>query len=148
MNSGDFLKGATIGWDRIWSEPDVCGSMVFVFELRTSSGDYQFDATQRFAENGNDFSIWVRLFGYLGTQMGCYKSFTANEIGELKRFLNWYFATQDIPVFTSMNQGRRAVEVLFRKGWVIEGDGALYESDGVTFHRRLGKADYGLSRPH
>jgi hypothetical protein len=143
LHSGDFLKGATIAYGSMF--PDNSG-FSHSFEVITPAESYWFTAKLEFAQNENDFAMRIRLFGALGRMSTIFKSFSAYEIEEIKKFLEAYLSSHDIVGFLALTRGRRPFALRYADDWVIEGEGELYEGDGVEFHRIDGAK--GQSKSH
>ena len=122
------------------------GGFVDLFGVHTSTESCWFTAKLEFAENGNDFATLIRSFGALGRVSNVYKPFRATEVEEIKRFLEKYFSSEDIPAFPEINKGRSPLAIHYSANRIIDGSGELYKSDGFAVHRVAGTTSQNKSR--
>jgi hypothetical protein len=129
-NAGDFLEGATIE-----SGPTVPVNDSYrdLFGLNTSSASYWFTAGLKFSEDGNTYSMLIGDFGALGRDSLLYKSFSADEIYEIRKFLESYFSSRDVPYFCATVKNVRPSSLQYRDPWIIEGNGELYNLSNGEF---------------
>ena len=96
-----------------------------------SAGAYWFSANLEFADNGNDYVMIIEDFGAIGRDSLTYKSFNADEITEIQRFIEEYLFGHEIPYFSSMFRNIRPLGFRYKDNWIIQGEGELYDlSDG------------------
>ncbi|HUI97767.1 MAG TPA: hypothetical protein VLX44_18570, partial [Xanthobacteraceae bacterium] len=78
------------------------------------------------AQNGNDYAMLIGDFGALERNSATYKSFTTDEILQIRKFLERYFASHEIQYFSSLVRDARPTALRYRDNWIIEGNGELY----------------------
>jgi len=127
INDSDFLNGATIEYGK-FGPNDEGFDFDHVLLLKMASGEsYRFTVNLVWAENGYDYAMLIGNFGALGLQEPRYKSFNRAEIEQIKKFLEAYFLSHDIPVLSALVRKARPQAFRYRDNWIIEGSGEFYE---------------------
>ncbi len=128
-HASGFLKGATIEYGGDAQDND---DVVELFCIKMpSAGAYWFSVNLEFADNGNDYVMIIGDFGAIGRDSLTCRSFKADEITEIQRFIEEYLSRHDIPYFSSMFRNIRPLGFSYKDNWIIQGEGELYDlSDG------------------
>jgi hypothetical protein len=129
----EFLEGATVVSEKVEPNEDEdavlwkrgtkgTDGVIHVLALKTSTGIIRFRLQCQWALNGEDYAVLIRKFGWVAP--ATFKSFNDAEISAIKRFLESYLLSHDIPHFT--RSSRRPFAVYFKDDWIIRGSGELH----------------------